>query len=50
VKMSQAYPSFSCSKSTTPCTLGGSIIVISFDELGLGICLKNDTAADTSIS
>jgi hypothetical protein len=46
--MSQAFPSFSCSKLTTHCTPGGCITVISFDEWGLGICLKNDAAAGTT--
>jgi hypothetical protein len=30
--MSQAYPSFKCSKFTSHCTLGGCITVIYFDE------------------
>jgi hypothetical protein len=34
VKISQAYPSFSCSKLTTHCTPGGCIITIFFDEWG----------------
>jgi hypothetical protein len=49
--MSQADPSFSCSKFTTHYTLGGCITLIKFDEWGQGICLKNDAAAaGTSIS
>jgi hypothetical protein len=32
--MSQAYPSFGCSKLTTHFTPGGCIIVIFFDEWG----------------
>jgi hypothetical protein len=48
--MSQAYPSFSCSKCNTHCTLGGCIIVICFDEWGTDICFKNDAPAGTSIS
>jgi hypothetical protein len=48
--MSQDYPSFSCSELTTHFNPSGCIIVIYLDEWGLGICLKNDAAAGTSIS
>jgi hypothetical protein len=44
--MSQAYPSVNCCKFTTHCSLAGCITVISFDEWGLGTCLKNDAADD----
>jgi hypothetical protein len=51
VKISQAYPNFICNKFTTHCTPGGCIIVISFDEWGQVICLKNAAAvAEISIS
>jgi hypothetical protein len=49
-KRSQEYPSFGFSKFTINRTPGNCIIVISFDEWGWDICLKNDAATGTSIS
>jgi hypothetical protein len=48
--MSQAYPSFSCSKFTTHFTPGRFTPVISFDEWVGGICFKNAAAVGASIS
>jgi hypothetical protein len=45
MKMSQAYPRFSCGTLITNHTPGDCIIFICFDEWGWGICLKNAAAA-----
>jgi hypothetical protein len=48
--MSQAYPNFSCSNFNTNFNPGGCITVISFDERGRGICLKNHDTTGAIIS